>query len=192
MNKCTTKEKLIIWTTVSVFTLGIALGLGFGLKSSDKVPDSKFSFIGKVKKTNASYENPPFVKIAWKNFLELAEEFDRPWSWCAGGKSSMFGDEFNFTMEMTQDMFDKNITTDPFVLPWWSEFFSVPKDEISKIKFAMGFIKGYYHDDEFECVIDFPTPGPIGEVAMVDRYAVFYRNGTWPGPGMKICQRYLR
>ena len=142
-------------------------------------------------KTNADYKNPPLIKIAWFNLLE-GDDSDRPWNWC-GGESLTFADGFAYTMEMTQEMFDKNITTDPAVLGWWAETFNVPEEEIAKIKYTMGYVIGHY-DNEFQCGFGNdngfdPPPGPNGELAVAERYVVFYRNGTWPGPGMKICQK---
>ena len=155
--------------------------------------DSKFSFNGKMMKSNADYQYPPLVKIAWLNLLEV-DSFDlmRPWTWC-GGESLTFGDGFAYTMEMTQENFDKNITTHPSVLAWWAGNFNVPKDEISKIKYTIGYVIGHY-ENEVQCGFGNdntfnPPPGPNGELAVAERYVVFYRNGTWPGSGMKIYQK---
>ena len=121
-------------------------------------------------KTNADYKNPPLIKIAWFNLLE-GDDSDRPWRWC-GGESLTFGDGFAYTMEMAQEMFDKNITTDPAVLGFWAEFFNVPEDEIAKIKYTMGYVFGHY-DNGFQCGFGNynPPPGPNGEVAEAERYS---------------------
>ena len=165
--------------------LGITLLLGFSVAAL--CDDSKFSFNGKLMKPNKDYQYPPKIKIAWFNVLE-GDDSDRPWRWC-GGESLIFGDEFAYTMEMNREMFDKNISTDPAVLQWWADIFNVPEDEMSKIKFTRGEVFGHYGND-IQCgfrddMFD-PLPGPNGELAMSERYMIFYRNGYWPGPGMKI------
>ena len=163
--------------------LGITLLLGF----SD---DSKFSFNGKLMKPNKDYQYPPLIKIAWFNLLEGDDsEILKPWRWC-GGESLIFGDEFAYTMEMTQNLFDKNITIWPSYLTMYAEYFNVSEDEMSKIKYARGELFGHYGND-LQCgfrndnMFD-PLPGPNGELALAERYMIFYRNGSWPGPGMKI------
>ena len=83
--------------------LGITLLLGFSVAAL--CDDSKFSFNGKLMKPNKDYQYPPKIKIAWFNVLE-GDDSDRPWRWC-GGESLIFGDEFAYTMEMNQEMFDK-------------------------------------------------------------------------------------
>ena len=173
--------------------LKLAFCTFLGLSVAVQFADSKFSFNGKMMKTNAYFQYPPLVKIAWLNLLEV-DTFDlmRPWTWC-GGESLTFEDEFDYTMEMTQEKFDKNITTHPSVLPWWARNFNVPEDEISKIKYTMGYVIGHYDTNEVQCGFGNdntfnPTLGPNGELSVAERYVVFYRNGTWPGPGMKVKQ----
>ena len=64
----------------------------------------------------------------------------------------------------------------------------MPEDEAAKIKFAMGIVYGRYAD-ETQCSHDLSKrqstseqaiyTGPNEEKALADRYAVFYRNGTF-------------
>ena len=184
--------------------LKVVITMFFGFAVAVLCIDLPFSFPGKLKKLNADYRYPTSMKISWFNLLE-GDDSNRPWTWCGGGfsckhfflnnfKSLEFGGGFTYTMTMTQEMFDKNITTDPAVLPWWAESFNVPEDEISKIKYAMGYIIGHY-DNEFQCRFGNdngfdPPPGPNGEIAIAERYIVFYRNGSWPGPGMKMINKH--
>ena len=162
---------------IAIFLLGFSLAV--------LCDDSRFAFHAHLTKGNEDFQYPPLIKIAWFNFLEL-DDSDRPWTWC-GGESFWINDEFDYTMVMTQETFDKNITTDPAVLGWWAETFSVPEEEIAKIKYAMGYVMGHY-DNDYPCGFGNdqsfdPPPGPNGEVAVAERYAVFYRNGVWPGTG---------
>ena len=101
--------------------LGITLLLGFSVAAL--CDDSKFSFNGKLMKPNKDYQYPPLIKIAWFNLLEGDDsEILKPWRWC-GGESLIFGDEFAYTMEITQNLFDKNITIWPSYLTMYAEYF---------------------------------------------------------------------
>ena len=169
--------------------LAITLLLGFSVAAL--CDDSKFSFNGKLMKPNKDYQYPPLIKIAWFNLLEGDDsEILKPWRWC-GGESLIFGDEFAYTMEMTQNLFDTKYNNLAIISHNVRRiFYNVSEDEMSKIKYARGELFGHYGND-LQCgfrndnMFD-PLPGPNGELALAERYMIFYRNGSWPGPGMKI------
>ena len=85
-------------------------------------------------------------------------------------------------MKMTAEEFDQSITMHPKMLEWFSKD-KTPEEieEIKKFRLALGMIMG----------ADIPggstqergpfswSVGPSGEKAWVDRFAVFYKNGTF-------------
>ena len=86
--------------------LKVVITLFFGFAVAVLCIDLPFSFPGKLKKLNADYRYPTSMKISWFNLLEGDDsEILKPWRWC-GGESLIFGDEFAYTMEMTQNLFD--------------------------------------------------------------------------------------
>ena len=56
---------------------------------------------------------------------------------------------FNLTMEISEESFDQNITLDPKILDQWVDRIWWVMD--SDVKFAMGFILGYYGEDDSFC-----------------------------------------
>ena len=90
-------------------------------KTEFTYPDSsKFTFHGTMVKANGNFQYPSSIQILWWNFLEGDVRDGTAWGRC-GGESLVTGDEFDFTMEETQEMFDKNITTAPSVLGWYDD-----------------------------------------------------------------------
>ena len=115
------------------------------------------------------------MKVHWFNFLEGD---DGPWVY-SDGMLSVFPEldtKFEFAMEKNMDEFDESITTDDKMITWMAKYNSVPEEEIANIKFAMGYIVG---GGETGDVLSWSTleTGTNGEVALADRYAVFYKNG---------------
>ena len=89
---------------------------------------------------------------------------------------------FTFNLDITENEFAKNITTDPSLLERWSNMFNVPLEDVANVKFAAGYVFGYYgyynksgyhfgNDMGFRV----PSKGPLEEVTLADQYLIFFR-----------------
>ena len=57
-------------------------------------------------------------------------------------------------MEQNMDEFDESITTDPKLIPWLANYYSIPEEEIANIKYAMGEVIGKYENTIESCTIE--------------------------------------
>ena len=90
--------------------------------------------------------------------------------------------QFAFNLEITEEDFANNITTDPSSLDFWSNEFNVPFEDVANVKFAAGYVFGYYGyynksgyyfgNDLFFHV---PSKGPLEEVTLADQYLIFFK-----------------
>ena len=95
-------------------------------------------------------------------------------------------------MEMTAEEFDRSITLHPTLLePLLKGKTAKEIEEIKNFRLAIGFVNG----------VDFPggsikgrffpySVGPNGEKAVADRFAIFYKNGTYDFDGKPACAWY--
>ena len=102
------------------------------------------------------YNNPKIIQLSWFNLIE-GDDSRNAWKWCSG-KSSLEHDKFQISMEISEEIFDKNIKTDPTVLKFWAETYNITEDEVSKFKLAMGYIIGSY-GTESNCDLKNPSIG---------------------------------
>ena len=167
----------------------LGISLYFFVLSGDN--DAKFSFNGTFLKAMDNYEYPSSMKVHWLNFLEI-DRSDTPWMYCDGilSASTELDTKFGFAMEKNMDEFDESITTDPKRISRWAKHLRAPEEEVAKIKFAMGYVTGQYGNDT-ECAFEKgkeieDIEGPNEEVALADRYAIFYKNGGFHCGMLKI------
>merc|ERR1712062_876101 len=154
-------------------------------QESSRSPSSTdyWGFEGSIFKVKPKYSTPRGVKIHWINFME-GDDVRRDGTAFNMITESNDINETNFkiSMKMTAEEFDQSITMHPKMLEWFSKD-KTPEEieEIKKFRLALGMIMG----------ADIPggstqergpfswSVGPSGEKAWVDRFAVFYKNGTY-------------
>ena len=159
-----------------------------------------WGFEGSIFKAKPNYSTPRGVKIQWMNFMEGDDVRDgtafkmitesneiNETNFKISVNMTFFLSYFNILMyvlqmKMTAEEFDQSITMHPKMLEWFSKD-KTPEEieEIKKFRLALGMIMG----------ADIPggstqergpfswSVGPSGEKAWVDRFAVFYKNGTY-------------
>ena len=89
-------------------------------------------------------------------------------------------------MDMDEQDLNQNITLHPSMEKYFSDKHPDKVEELLEYRLAIGFVLGIYEGSSDK---DIFSKGPNGEKAMADRYAVFYKNGTFDF-GRPACAWY--
>ena len=86
-------------------------------------------------------------------------------------------------MDMNAQNLNQNITLHPSIENRFSNRYPEKVEDLLEYRLAIGFVLGVYEGSSEK---DLFHKGPNGEQAMADRYAVFYKNGTFDF-GLPAC-----